>query len=313
MYKSLLIIISLTLSLTSCYTQFSVANSSSPYIADVQYDNEEDISASADYYDGYYEYDENDTEYNINNYYGSSWYGNYPYYGYYTGWYAPHGHGGLYSGYIYYPSYPIPYYGGNDYASGAVDRNSRSYNKGRSSRAVHTRKRTPRSSSSTVAPSNTAAISGVSSGNVSSTSRGKRKTESLLSKGQSGGGSVAISSNSSHKSKSDNRTIASTSKRSKKRGIRFTPQSSKKKSNKRSSYKSAKKFYTTGGRADRNHKSVPNSRQITKPSSRSSHAASSHRASSVNSRSASSAKVQPAKSSSSRSSSGRSTSSRRRR
>ncbi len=286
MYKTFLILISLTLSLTSCYTQFSAGNTSKPYIPDVQqynYDDETDYESS-DYYEGQYE-PMNETEYNVY-YYGSPWYGsyyNYPSWGFYTGWYSPY-----YSpGFICYPAYPDYCWNDGGYYT-PIERTPRPFNKGRANRNIPKKQRTPRPSRGNKTPDNGTAFADLSSGNVVAVTTGHSgNTQDISSSSNSGnkGHVIAVTPSNGHQNRPKSKTVSTATKRSKKRRISYTPR--------RSTSKSTAKRYvgSTSKSSGRSHSA---SRSNYSPAVRSGNNASSY----LSSRSGSSSSVHRSSSSS---------------
>jgi len=299
MYKTFLILISLTLSLTSCYTQFSAGNTSKPYIPDVQqynYDDETDYESS-DYYEGQYE-PTNETEYNV--YYGSPWYSDYYYYpswGFYTGWYSPY-----YSpGFICYPAYPDYCWNDGGYYT-PIERTPRSFNKGRANRDIPKKKRKPRHYSvGNKTLGNETTFTDLSSGNVIAVISGHSgNTQDISSSSNSGnkGHVIAAVSSKGHQNRPKSKTVSTATKRSKKR-IYYTPGRSTSKSTARRGVGSASK--SSGKRRSGSHSSY--SSAVRSGGSASSHLSSRSGSSSSVRRSSSSSVSRSSSSSSSRASS----------
>ncbi len=261
MYKTFLILTALTLSLTSCYTQFSAGGSSTPYIPDVQKynynaDNYDEAYGSeysdSDYYDGQYE-PTNETEYNIY-YYGSPWYSDYYYYpswGFYTGWYSPY-----YSpGFICYPAYPNYCWNDGGYYT-PIERTPRPFNKGRENRELPKKKRTPRPPRGGNTSDYTPQFTDLSSGNivaVKSGNSGSTKDISSSRPNRNKGHVIAALPSDGRRNLPKSKRVNAAAKRSKKRPIHYTPRRNTSKSTARRTISSPSK--SSGNRDSSSHKS----------------------------------------------------------
>ncbi len=316
MYKSILILISFTFILSSCYTQFALTESSTAYIPDVQYDYDDDDSyydTSASDYEDYYEPEGyySDGEYYEFNYY-DSWYSNYYYYpswGYYTGWYSPYWCRPVYvsPGYGYCPPYYNDWwYNGSGGSMVPVTRTPRSFDKGNKKRVIPKKGRNPRpnpaiasgSSGSTIIPSR---------GSQHLDKRKPRNSENITQLPSRNGGNVVAIGSSTGKTKQ--KTIASKPRKTTTRDSRRKYYNPIRISTKPIAVKPVKSSSTKSRSRNNNNSKSYNTRSTNSSSSPSYRSTPSHRSSPSVSRTSSS----PSGSRSSSNSSNKSTTSRRRR
>ncbi|GEM_PF-5616489 len=255
MYKTILILIVLTLSLSSCYTQFSTGASSSPYLpaGGYNYDNNAD-NESTDYYEGQYE-PTNETEINYY-YYGNPWYSDYYFYprwGYYTGWYSP-----FYTpGFICYPAYTDYYYDGGYFTP--IERTPRPFDKGRENRNIPKKKRTHRPSRNTGINNNNLVFTDLSSGSViavKSGRSGKKQNISSTRNPGNGGHVIAVLPTSRHQNQPGSKRPPKTTRRHKKR-IYYTPGRSASKSTAKRGVGGSTKGSRTANSSSRKYYSSP--------------------------------------------------------